>query len=127
SLPTSAADTISTQRIAQIAKNTSVQINAEGDLTPGGSGVIIAKQGSVYTVLTANHVVCDDLGREGKITCATDTTYSIRTNTGKNYPVKDVKVLQKTKNDADLALATFVATEDYPIATLGNSDQMVEG
>jgi tetratricopeptide (TPR) repeat protein len=72
-------------------------------------------------------VVCDDLGRAGKITCATDTTYSVRTNTGKDYPVKDVKVLQKTKNDADLALATFVATEDYPIATLGNSDQMVEG
>ncbi|MFO0408850.1 MAG: hypothetical protein ACK50H_01660, partial [Dolichospermum sp.] len=44
SLPTSAADTVSTQKIAQIAKNTSVQINAEGDLTPGGSGVIIAKQ-----------------------------------------------------------------------------------
>ncbi|MBD2137072.1 tetratricopeptide repeat protein [Anabaena sp. FACHB-1237] len=127
SLPISAADTVSTQKIAQIAKNTSVQINAEGDLTPGGSGVIIAKQGNVYTVLTANHVVCDDLGRAGKVTCATDTTYSIRTNTGKDYPVKDVKVLQKTKNDADLALATFVATEDYPIATLGNSDQMVEG
>jgi len=127
SLPTSAADTVSTQKIAQIAKNTSVQINAEGDLTPGGSGVIIAKQGNIYTVLTANHVVCDDLGRAGKITCATDTTYSVRTNTGKDYPVKDVKVLQKTKNDADLALATFVATEDYPIATLGNSDQMIEG
>ena len=127
SLPTSAADTVSTQKIAQIAKNTSVQINAEGDLTPGGSGVIIAKEGNIYTVLTANHVVCDDLGRAGKITCATDTTYSVRTNTGKDYPVKDVKVLQKTKNDADLALATFVATEDYPIATLGNSDQMIEG
>ncbi|MDB9537266.1 tetratricopeptide repeat-containing serine protease family protein [Dolichospermum planctonicum CS-1226] len=127
SLPTSAADSVNTQKIAQIAKNTSVQINAEGDLTPGGSGVIIAKQGNIYTVLTANHVVCDDLGRAGKITCATDTTYSVRTNTGKDYPVKDVNVLQKTKNDADLALATFVAKEDYPIATLGNSDQMIEG
>ena len=127
SLPTSAADTVSTQKIAQIAKSTSVQINAGGDLTPGGSGVIIAKQGNTYTVLTANHVVCDDLGRAGKITCATDTTYSIRTNTGKDYPVKDIKVLQQTRNDADLAIATFVAPEDYPIATLGNSDQMVEG
>ena len=36
SLPTSAADTVSTQKIAQLAKNTSVQINVEGDLTPGG-------------------------------------------------------------------------------------------
>ena len=127
SLPTSAADTVSTQKIAQVAKNTSVQINVEGDLTPGGSGVIIAKEDNIYTVLTANHVVCDDLKRSEKIICATDTTYSIRTNTGKDYPVKDVKVLQKNKNDPDLAIATFVATEDYPIATLGNSDQMVEG
>jgi len=38
-----------------------------------------------------------------------------------------LKFYKKTKNDADLALATFVATEDYPIATLGNSDQMIEG
>ena len=127
SMPTLAANTLSTQKIAQIAKNTSVQINAEGDITPGGSGVIIAKQGNTYTVLTANHVVCDALNRPGKITCAKDITYSIRTNTQKDYAVKDIKVLQTTRNDADLALVTFVATEDYPIATLGNSDDMVEG
>ena len=127
SMPTLAANTLSTQKIAQIAKNTSVQINAEGDITPGGSGVIIAKQGNTYTVLTANHVVCDAIDRPGEITCAKDVTYSLRTNTGKDYAVKDIKVLQKTRNDPDLALVTFVATEDYPIATLGNSDAMVEG
>ena len=127
SMPTLAADTVSTQKIAQIAKNTAVQINAEGDITPGGSGVIIAKQGNTYTVLTANHVVCDALDRPGNITCAKDVTYSIRTNIEKNYAVKDIKVLQTTRNDPDLAIVTFVATEDYPIATLGNSDQMVEG
>ncbi len=127
SIPTPAADPISLQKIAQIAKNTSVQINAEGDITPGGSGVIIARQGNTYTVLTANHVVCDVLDRPGEIVCAKDITYSIRTNTGKDYAVKDIKVLQKGRNDPDLALATFVATEDYPIATLGNSDEMVEG
>ncbi|QYX32812.1 tetratricopeptide repeat-containing S1 family peptidase [Sphaerospermopsis torques-reginae] len=127
-MPTS-ADTISSKNItiAQIAKQTSVQINTVGDVTPGGSGVIIAKQDHTYTVLTANHVVCDMLKRPGKITCAKDITYSIRTSTGKDYAVKDIQVLQKTKNDADLAVVTFVATEDYPIATLGNSDQMVEG
>jgi tetratricopeptide (TPR) repeat protein len=127
SMPILAADTVSTQKIAQIAKNTSVQINAEGDITPGGSGVIIAKQANTYTVLTANHVVCDALDRSGEITCAKDVTYSLRTNTGKDYAIKDIKVLQKTRNDPDLALVTFVATEDYPIATLGNSDEMVEG
>jgi tetratricopeptide (TPR) repeat protein len=126
-MPTLAADTVSIQKIAQIAKSTSVQINTEGDMSPGGSGVIIAKQGNTYTVLTANHVVCDALNRPGKITCAQDITYSIQTNTGQRYPIKDIKVLQKTRKDPDLAIVTFVATEDYPIATLGNSDEMVEG
>jgi hypothetical protein len=87
SIPTPAADPISLQKIAQIAKNTSVQINAEGDITPGGSGVIIARQGNTYTVLTANHVVCDVLDRPGEIVCAKDITYSIRTNTGKDYEI----------------------------------------
>ena len=127
SMPTIASDTFTTQQIVQIAKNTSVQINAEGNLTPGGSGVIIAKKGHTYTVLTANHVVCSALNRSGAIICAKDVTYSIRTNTGKDYAVKDIQVLQKTRNDPDLALVTFMATEDYPIATLGNSDEMVEG
>ncbi|MBU6344395.1 MAG: tetratricopeptide repeat protein [Cyanobacteria bacterium REEB494] len=123
-----AADTISIQDIAQIAKKTSVQINTEGDVTPGGSGVIIAKQGNRYSVLTANHVVCDIIDRPGKILCAKDITYSVRTNDGKEYPIKskDIVVLQSTKNDPDLALVSFVATQEYATANLGDSDQMTE-
>jgi tetratricopeptide (TPR) repeat protein len=123
-----AADTISSQDIAQIAKKTSVQINTEGDITPGGSGVIIAQQGNRYSVLTANHVVCDIIDRPGKIVCAKDIVYSVRTNDGKEYPIKskDIIVLQSTKNDPDLALVSFVATEEYATANLGDSDQMTE-
>ncbi|MFW9259666.1 tetratricopeptide repeat-containing serine protease family protein [Nostoc sp. CALU 546] len=121
-LPTSTY-AANSQEVAQIAKKTTVQINNEGTTSPGGSGVIIAKEGNTYTVLTANHVVCDALDRPGEIVCSSDITYSVRTSIGKDYPVKDIKVLQKSKNDADLAVVTFEATEDYPVATLGNSDQ----
>ncbi|MFW9259665.1 S1 family peptidase [Nostoc sp. CALU 546] len=115
---------ISSQEINQIAKNITVQINNEGTTSPGGSGVIVAKEGNTYTVLTANHVVCDALDRPGGIVCSSDITYSVRTSTGKEYPVKDIKVLQKSKNDADLAVVTFEATEDYLVATLANSEQL---
>jgi len=40
--------------IAQIAFPTTVQIN---NVVGGSSGVIIARTGNTYTVLTANHVV----------------------------------------------------------------------
>ncbi len=113
----------SSQEVAQIAKKTTVQINNVGSPSPGGSGVIIAKEGNTYTVLTANHVVCDALDRPGAIVCSSDITYSVRTSTGKEYPIKETKVLQKSKNDTDLAVVTFEATEDYPVVTLGNSDQ----
>ncbi len=122
-LPTSAY-AASSQEVAQIAKKTTVQINNVGSPSPGGSGVIIAKEGNTYTVLTANHVVCDALDRPGAIVCSSDITYSIRTSTGREYPVKDIKVLQKSKDDADLAVVTFEATEDYPVVTLANSDQL---
>ncbi|MEA5619080.1 tetratricopeptide repeat-containing serine protease family protein [Cronbergia sp. UHCC 0137] len=121
-LPTS-AETNNIQEITKIAKTTAVQINNQNNLSPGGSGVIISKKGNTYTVLTANHVVCDALNRPGKITCAKDVTYSVRTYTGKSYPIQDIQVLQQSRNDPDLAIVTFKTTEDYPIATLGNSDQ----
>ncbi len=51
----STAQTIHT--IRDILKKTTVQINT--DANPGGSGVIIQKEGNTYSVLTAKHVVCE--------------------------------------------------------------------
>ncbi|WP_052150046.1 GUN4 domain-containing protein [Aphanizomenon flos-aquae] len=107
-----------------IAQQTTVQINSEGNNSPGGSGVIINKKGKIYTVLTANHVVCDAIKGRTKVTCTTDVTYTIRTYTGKDYPIKDRQVLQKNQNDPDLAVVTFEAQENYPVATLGNSQEV---
>jgi hypothetical protein len=49
SIPTSAQ---TTDTIRDILKKTTVQINT--DANPGGSGVIIKKEGNTYSVLTAN-------------------------------------------------------------------------
>lgn len=100
-------------QIAQVAIPVTVQINS---LNGGGSGVIVEKENKegtqVYTVLTANHVVKD-----------VNLAYEVRTHTGQVYTVSSVKQFQKTEGDPDLALVTFSSTEEYPVASLGDSTQ----
>ena len=101
------------QEVAEIATPITVQINSNlGD----GSGVIISRNGNIYTVLTVNHVVED-----------TETKYSIRTHLEKDYQVTNVINLQKTDEEPDLAILQFESSETYPVATLGNSEQSVIG
>lgn len=102
--------------IYQIAIPITVQIN--GSDTGSGSGVIIAKQGNTYTVVTNNHVVCNP---ENPVKCSSDITYTVRTYKGKEYRGTPRR-LQKSGNDPDLAVVTFNSPDEYPVATLGNSD-----
>ena len=90
-----------------------VQINSSlGD----GSGVIIAKNGKTYTVLTVNHVVEK-----------ADVKYTVRTSKGKNYQATSVTRLQTAETDPDLAVVKFESPEEYPVATIADSDQAVIG
>ncbi len=101
------------QQVAEIATPITVQINSNlGD----GSGVIIAKDGNIYTVLTVNHVVQDS-----------SIKYSVRTNQEKDYQVIEVVNLQTTDEEPDLAIVKFASSDTYPVATLGNSEQSVIG
>ena len=118
SIPTS-AQTIS--KIRDILKKTTVQINT--NFNPGGSGVIIKKEGNIYTVLTANHVVCENLGIK-KIRCATDSTISVKTHDGREYPIKQRQILQTKEQDPDLAIVTFQSEQNYQFAPRGNSSQV---
>lgn len=101
------------QEVAEIAELVTVQINSTlGD----GSGVIIAKSGQKYTVLTVNHVVQDK-----------NTEYSIRTHDGENHRVTGVTRLQSNNTEPDLAIVEFESNLEYKVATLGNSEQAVIG
>ena len=102
------------QEIAKLAESVTVQINRSDER--GGTGFIIAKQGTTYTLLTANHVVDDN-----------KLTYTIRSHTGKNYPVTRRVLLQKGQNAPDLAVVTFNSAESYPVVTLGDSEQATVG
>jgi S1-C subfamily serine protease len=101
------AKTIS--EVNQVAKGVTVLI--QGPDT--GSGVMIQQDGSTYTVLTARHVV--DMPGD----------FEVVTTTGKQYPV-NARSIRKLP-DLDLALIQFSSTEQYPIASIGNSNALQEG
>ena len=105
---------MSSPEIAKLAESVTVQIN--GQTSGSGTGFIIAKQGTTYTVLTAKHVVAD-----------TKDTYKIRTNTKKEYQVTRRVLLQKGQNAPDLAIVTFNSAESYPVVNLGDSEQAAVG
>ena len=104
------------QEIAELAMFTTVEVNNTLGFATSGSGVIIAKQGNIYTVLTANHVVAS-LAQE----------YSIRTHLEKSYTAIRIQRLPKNDRDIDLALIQFQSREPYPVAPMGESGRAVVG
>ncbi|MFB2835581.1 S1 family peptidase [Floridanema evergladense] len=98
--------------VAQIAVPTTVRIDNPLSNDLGGSGVIIAKSGNTYTVLTANHVVQNP-----------NLEYQIYTSKGKTYTAKSVVNLAKNPNDPDLAIVTFESPEPQAVAAISNSDE----
>jgi tetratricopeptide (TPR) repeat protein/S1-C subfamily serine protease len=115
-LPATAAK--NPEEVGQIACNVSVQINPSsqgGD----GSGVIIAKEGDTYTVLTANHVK-RDVGENPVVqTCSGNKTHKVTSF----QSLGDLN----NQNDPDLAVLTFKASDSYQPATLGDSNQIKLG
>jgi serine protease Do len=98
--------------VAQIAKQFTVQINSK---VSDGSGFILFRDKNNYFVLTNNHVVRNNVA------------YNIRTSDGKTYPVTGSIGFQKQQNDPDLAIVSFSSQNSYPLATLGNSNQVQIG
>ena len=67
------------------AKAQQITVRIDSSSGSNGSGVIIAKEGDIYTVLTAAHVVCKPPDKPGK---CEPNTYKILTVDGKQYPVE---------------------------------------
>jgi S1-C subfamily serine protease len=95
--------------VYRIANQTTVRIDGQNP----GSGVIIARSGNTYYVLTAKHVV------------ATPDEYVILTASGKKFPI-DYKEVKKFTN-LDLAVIEFKSKENLPVAQLANSEQVGQG
>ncbi|MDB9534372.1 GUN4 domain-containing protein [Dolichospermum planctonicum CS-1226] len=96
--------------VNDIAKPITVMI---GGLDGKGSGVIIAKNGNTYTVLTANHVVKK----------AGYGIYENITHDGQKYPMESAQTVGKL----DLALVRFTSSKNYPFAKIGDYRTVKEG
>ncbi|MBE5228288.1 MAG: tetratricopeptide repeat protein [Microcystis aeruginosa PMC 728.11] len=87
------------------------------DSTSGGngSGVIIAKKGNIYTVLTADHVFCEKI--KGTTRCA-DHTYTVVTSDGKTRNIEKSTIIRQ--EGVDLAVFQFESLDNYPVAEIAN-------
>jgi tetratricopeptide (TPR) repeat protein len=98
--------------VGKVAKAISVQISTVGSKN-AGSGVILHKEGDVYTVLTAAHVL---RGQSFRITTADGQVHKSIDNS-----------LQRAKDNVDLATVQFWSSQNYQVAKLGNSQALSAG
>lgn len=91
------------QALNQQARSITVKILSTESL---GSGIIVRKQGSVYTVLTNAHVLA-----------IAEPPYTIQTPDEKIYETIKVRPLEGN----DLALLQFSSRENYTVAKLGRT------
>ena len=98
--------------LVETARQVTVRI-----LTPSssGSGVIIERQGQVYTLVTNYHVVADN----------PENRYTVLTADGKTYSGQWVRSRQS--GTLDLALVRFVSSQSYKVAKEGNMNTLSVG
>ena len=107
--PLHTAQALNSAEVSTIAEAITVRIDGQNP----GSGVIIKRQGNVYTVLTAAHVV------------ATADEYGVITADNLHYPLTYDQV--KKFPGIDLALVEFTSSKPYQVADLGDSSQVRAG
>ncbi|PSB02329.1 S1 family peptidase [Merismopedia glauca] len=90
----------------RLSQPITVKIDASNPQNGSGSGVIIARQGNTYYVLTAFHVV--DRPEE----------YTVVTSDGQKHPVKANDIVKT--DGLDIAILLFNSNKKYAIATLAN-------
>ena len=95
--------------IQAIAQKFTVKVNPDGQW---GSGAIVAKNGNVYYVLTARHVINDI--RSGE-------ELWLITHDNKDHKV-NVDAIKLLPDNIDLALIQFTSNKAYPVATISDYD-----
>ena len=101
---------ISREEVDKIAESITVLIDSKNP----GSGVIVKRQGNVYTVLTARHVFKEP-----------EAKYEIVTPDEKRYLVTYSSI--KKMPNVDLAVVQFTSSQNYTVAKIGNSDLSIRG
>ncbi|MBE9088876.1 tetratricopeptide repeat protein [Microcystis aeruginosa LEGE 11464] len=99
------------------AKGFTVRIDSSS--TANGSGVIIAKKGNIYTVLTADHVLCEkEESQDAASKPCPDNTYTVVTSDGKTRNIEKSTIIRQ--EGVDLAVFQFESLDNYPVAEIAN-------
>jgi tetratricopeptide (TPR) repeat protein/V8-like Glu-specific endopeptidase len=102
----------SATEVNDIAQAIAVKI---ATINGNGSGILLQKQGDVYTILTAAHVVKNERA-----------SHTITTPDGRTYqPI--VNSIRRYQGDVDLAVLKFRSSATYKLAELGNSNVLKGG
>jgi tetratricopeptide (TPR) repeat protein len=102
----------SATEVNDIAQAIAVKISTTNG---NGSGILLQKQGDVYTLLTAAHVV-----KNGR------ASYTITTPDGRTYqPIANS--IRRYQGDVDLAVLKFRSSATYKLAELGDSNVLQGG
>jgi tetratricopeptide (TPR) repeat protein/S1-C subfamily serine protease len=110
-------------QVDAIAQQVTVRIDSR--FSGSGSGVIVAKNGQTYYVVTANHVVDQDSSQPG---CQLNASkgpevYTVKAPDAQRYSVQSAKLA--CLDGVDLAVVPFSSQATYAVATVGtyNPDQ----
>jgi tetratricopeptide (TPR) repeat protein/V8-like Glu-specific endopeptidase len=114
-------------QIDQVAKQITVRIEAynnQGEFTAHGSGVLVSRQGSTYTLLTADHVLHyrtrDGSNQsDGKIK---GSRFQIVTPDGKKYQIKPNSI--RRQSVLDLTTFKITSNQSYQLASIAATDRV---
>lgn len=99
------------------AKGFTVRIDSTSGAN--GSGVIIAKEGNIYTVLTADHVLCEKKkSQDAASKPCPNNTYTVVTSDGKTRNIEKSTIIRQ--EGVDLAVFQFESRDNYPVAEIAN-------
>jgi hypothetical protein len=107
------ADAKSATEVGEAATAITLEIKSNNS-SKVGSGILLQRQGDVYTVLTVAHVV------------TSGNSFKVKTPDGQIYQSLPNSLRRAGKN-IDLAVFRFRSPQNYPIAKIGSSNTMRVG
>jgi Trypsin-like peptidase domain len=109
----------SASEVKEIARAVTVEIKLK-QVDRKGSGVIIKRQGDLYTLVTNRHVICGDN------ICSnipTSEIYTLISADGQQYKVQQ-QAIRLLGNDLDLAIIQFRSNRSYPVVQMAVTEQL---
>jgi tetratricopeptide (TPR) repeat protein len=105
--------------VESAARSTTVEIKLQTNKSVG-SGVIVHRQGNLYTLATNRHVVC---GGNRCQQLPTGENYQLGLVDGQKYQVS-AKAIKLLGDDLDLAIIQFRSNRQYTVAPISSSEKL---